>query len=124
MPIKKAIHKRQEGKKNFLPIHQKGREILVPFRDIVYLESKIRKIHLYTKDNEIQYYSTLSEEEKKLPFTNFIRIHQSYIVNFHYIREISYKKVFLVTGIQLPISERNSASVKKNYLKFRGSLIG
>lgn len=122
--IHKAIRKRRQGKINFLPIHQKGREIMVPFRDIMYLESNIRQITLNTKHDRIDYYSTLNEEEKKLPSSEFIRIHQSYIVNFYFIKEIRNRKIMLTTGKQLPISEKNSTSVRKHYLKFRGNLIG
>jgi len=122
--IQKVIRKRQQGKKNLLPVHQKGKEVLVPFRDIMYLESSIRKAFLYTRNDKIEYYSTLNEEEKKLPVSDFIRIHQSYIVNFYFIKEIYNKKVVLVTGKELPISEKNGASVRKNYLKFRGNLVG
>ncbi|WP_055108612.1 LytR/AlgR family response regulator transcription factor [Paenibacillus ihumii] len=121
--VKKAIRRRQLGTRSFLPVQQKGREVLVPFRDIIYLESRVRKVKLHTRMDQIEYYSTLNEEESKLPSSNFIRIHQSYIVNFYFIREISYKNVSLVTGLELPISGKYSASVKKNYLKFRGSLI-
>lgn len=123
LAIQKAIRKQQQGKKNLLPIKQKGKEVLIPFRDILYLESNTRKVLIYTKSDEIEYYSTLNEEEKKLPCGDFIRIHQSYIINFYYIREIYNRKVVLVTGKELPISEKNSLSVKKNYLKFRGGLI-
>ncbi|RRJ67116.1 DNA-binding response regulator [Paenibacillus oralis] len=121
--MQKVIRKRQLGIRNFLPVQQKGKEVLVPYREIMYLESRIRKVHLYTRMDRIEYYSTLNKEENKLPSSDFIRIHQSYIVNFYFIREISYKKVTLITGLELPISMKNSASVKQNYLKFRGTLI-
>ncbi len=122
--IQKVIRKRQQGKKNFLPIRQKGKELLIPFRDIMYLESNKRKVVLYTRNDKIEYYSTLNEEEMNLPVNVFIRIHQSYIVNFYFTKEISYKKIVLVTGKELPISENKNVSVRKHYLKFRGTLVG
>lgn len=122
--VQKVIRKRQHGMKKFLPIQQSGKELLVPFRDIMYIESNLRKIHLYTRNEQIDYYSTLNTEEKKLPASHFIRIHQSYMVNCYFIREISSHKVVLLTGQELPISDKKSASAKQNYLKFRGSLIG
>ncbi|WP_019636381.1 LytR/AlgR family response regulator transcription factor [Paenibacillus fonticola] len=121
--MQKAIRRQQQGQKNFLAVQQKGKDLLVPFRDILYLESKLRKVHLYTKDGKLDYYSTLNEEENKLPASDFIRIHQSYIVNFYFVRQLSYNKIMLVTGVELPVSEKRSAGVKQKYLKFRGSLI-
>ncbi|GGH15604.1 LytR/AlgR family response regulator transcription factor [Paenibacillus segetis] len=122
--IHKAIRKRQQGKINFLPVHQKGKEVLVPFRDIIFLESHIRQVIVNTREDRIEYYGTLNEEGNKLPSHDFIRIHQSYIVNFYFIKEIRSRKIVLTTGKELPISEKNSASVRMHYLKFRGDLIG
>ncbi|WP_143186400.1 LytTR family DNA-binding domain-containing protein [Paenibacillus sp. P3E] len=120
--VQKAIRIRQQGKQHFLPVQQKGKELLIPFRDIHYLESRIRRISLMTRDGEIQYYGTLGEEAQKLPARYFIRIHQSYIVNFYSVKEISARKIGLITGDELPVSEKNSIPVRKAYLSFRGSL--
>lgn len=121
--LQKAIRIRQQGKTNFLPVQQKGKELLVPFRDILYLESSIRRITLVARDREIQYYGMLKEEERKLPSGHFARIHQSYIVNLYCIKEISAKRVTLVSGKELPVSEKHSLSVRRAYLSFRGNLI-
>ncbi|MNC49309.1 accessory protein regulator protein A [compost metagenome] len=120
--LQKAIRIRRQGQTQFLPVQQKGKKLLVPYRDIVYLESSIRRITLILRDGEIQYYGMLKEEERKLPSGYFIRIHQSYIVNFHYISEISVKRIKLVTGGELPVSDKHSAAVRRAYLGFRGAL--
>lgn len=122
--IQKVIRKHQQKQTNFLPLQQKGKEILVPLRNIMYLESNKRRVILHTRDEQIDYYSTLNEEEKKLPIRDFVRIHQSYIISFYFIKEISTKVVVLITGESLPISEKYSANFKKTYLKFRGRLVG
>ncbi|OPA73269.1 hypothetical protein BVG16_29770 [Paenibacillus selenitireducens] len=116
--------KRQQNKPKLLPVHQKGSKVLFPIRDIMYLASDRRKVILHTVEGHIEYYSTLSEEENKLPAEHFVRIHQSYLVNFYYIKQIYSKKIILMNGEELPISEKQNAAVKKSYLKFRGSLIG
>jgi DNA-binding LytR/AlgR family response regulator len=120
--LHKAIRLRLQGQTHFLPVQQKGKERLVPYRDIVYLESSIRRITLVTKESEVQYYGILKEEERKLPPGMFIRIHQSYMVNFYYISEISGKRIRLITGGELPVSEKHSAAVRRAYLRFRGTL--
>ena len=121
--LHKAVRTRRQGKLNVLPVQQKGKELLIPFRDIIYLESSIRRITLVAKDGDLQYYGVLKDEAGKLPPGYFIRIHQSYIVNFYYIKEISAKRVVLLNGKELPVSEKNSLSVRKAYLSFRGALI-
>ncbi|MNO52647.1 Sensory transduction protein LytR [compost metagenome] len=122
--IEKVIRKLELGKKNFLSLQQKGKEMLIPYRDIIYLESSKRKVILHTQGDQIDYYSTLNEEEKKVPISDFVRIHQSYIVNFYFIKEIRNQYVVLINDEALPISTKFSAAFKRNYLKFRGSLVG
>lgn len=122
--IKKVLNKKAQGKINFLSVEKKGKTILIPFRDIIYFESKTRMIFLFTSKEEINYYSKLNEEEKKLIGNNFIRIHQSYIVNFYFVKEIFANKVVLVNKKELPISEKKSHFVKMSYLKFRRSIVG
>ncbi|MEK4519619.1 LytTR family DNA-binding domain-containing protein [Paenibacillus sp. FSL H8-0122] len=123
--IQKVMRKQEQGKNRFLPVYQKGQELLIPFRDILYLESSIRRVCIYTtKEDTIKYYGVLNEEEKKLPTSGFIRIHQSYIVNFSSIKQFSNRKIVLINDQELPISEKRSSAVKKGYLNFRGDFIG
>lgn len=121
--IQKLIRTRDQSKLNLLPVPQKGKELLVPYKDILYLESSSRKVIIQTKDEKIEYYSTLNTEIEKLQSVEFIRIHQSYIVNFKFVKEIGRKKVILLNQEELPISNNNSALVQKKYLQFRGGLI-
>jgi DNA-binding LytR/AlgR family response regulator len=122
--VERAVLKRSQGQKRFFPIQQKGKETLVPLKDIIYLESRIRKVLLHSRTGVFEYYSTLNEEEEKLPGSDFVRIHQSYMVNYSCIREIGHKKVVLLNGVELPVSAKQGAALKKNYLRFRGNLVG
>lgn len=122
--LEKVLRKLQQGKKNFLALQQKGKEIIIPYRDIIYLESNKRRVILHTTYDQLDYYSTLNEEEKKLAESDFVRIHQSYIVNFMFIKEIRSPSIVLISGEILPISSKYNSAFKKQYLKFRGSLVG
>ncbi|MEK5255661.1 LytTR family DNA-binding domain-containing protein [Paenibacillus sp. FSL F4-0125] len=115
--------KRQQNQPKLLPVHQCGTKILIPIRNIMYLASDRRKIILQTTEDQTEYYSTLSIEEEKLPSKQFVRIHQSYLVNFDYIKQIQGKRIVLTSGEELPISDEQSIVVKKSYLQFRGSLL-
>lgn len=101
--LARAIHKtlrlRQQGRINFLAVQLKNQELRIPHRDIHYLESSIRQITLVTQDRTLQYYGKLVEEEQKLTASHFVRIHQSYIVNFYSIQAISAKKSFLPPAV-------------------------
>lgn len=117
--IQKAVNRRKTGKRKVLPISQNGREILIPFKNIFFLESKIRKVWLHTKDGLREYYGTLNSEEPKLDSNKFVRTHQSYIVNLRYIKEISSDTLTLVNNTAIPISNSRRASVKNSYMEYR-----
>lgn len=121
--IQKATRLRQQGRTNFLAVQLKNQELRIPYLEIHYLESSIRQITLVTQDRTLQYYGKLVEEEQKLTASHFVRIHQSYIVNFYSIQAISAKKIILITGCELPVSSKYSPAVRRAYLHFRGELV-
>lgn len=117
--ISKTLRRRQEGKRKVLPVSQKGREVLIPLKIILYIESRIRKIRLFTIDETIDYYGTLNAEEQKLPTGDFIRTHQSYIVNLHYVKEITSETLILADQTKIPISGSRRSTVKDAYMAYR-----
>ncbi|WP_340021632.1 LytTR family DNA-binding domain-containing protein [Paenibacillus sp. FSL K6-1096] len=120
--IHKTIRTRQQGHTGFLAVQLKNGELRIPHRDIHYLESSIRRITVVTKQERLQYYGKLGEAAGKLPDSYFVRIHQSYIVNFYSIRAISATRILLITGCELPVSAKYSQAVRQAYLRFRGEL--
>lgn len=102
----------------------KNEEYKLPCNEIVYFESKGRKINIYMKDGGIESFNgKLSEVEKcllggKIPF---LRIHQSYLVNYHLIKSRSKGEITLVNQLKLPISkERQKEFGIKYNLLLRG----
>lgn len=120
--VHKILRMRQQNRVHYLAVQQKGRELRIPHREIHYLESSIRRITLVTTDGILQYYGKLSDEEQKLSSSHFVRIHQSYIVNFYSVKAVSARKIMLITGQELPVSDKHSPAVRKAYLNFRGEL--
>ncbi len=121
--IKKVFQKiqmlRSEGKRNVLPIQQNGHELLIPMKKILYLESNIRKVTAYALEETFEYYSTLNKEEKKLDSKEFIRTHQSYIVNLRYARKITNEGIILINNIEIPVSYSRRTNIKKTYIEYR-----
>ena len=56
-------------------------------------------------------------ENENIPF---LRIHQSYLVNYRYIKEISFYKVILFNGVELQISEDRQKIVREKYNNLMG----
>ncbi len=53
----------------------------VPFDEILYFESKLRKVRLVTSQGEYEFYDKISSIRKKLDPTLFMQIHVSYLIN-------------------------------------------
>ncbi|MCL2050942.1 MAG: LytTR family DNA-binding domain-containing protein [Lachnospiraceae bacterium] len=98
----------------------KGTAYRFPYCDIMYFESNGRKIYLHFRNDEkIFYNGKLSDIEKKLLLgkTPFLRIHQSYLVNFHFIRAKNRTEIALINGKTLPISLERQKEFPSKYMK-------
>ncbi len=70
-------------------------------RDIVYFDSCNRVIHIFMADGSIErFYGRLNDVEKELSegHHEFLRIHQSFLVNYSYIRRMSFSEVIVLIG--------------------------
>lgn len=81
-------------------------------KDILYFESKNRKIWLYTVKETYEYYGKLSEIEEELSKNDFIRIHKSYLINYRFVRQSDYKTMELMNGISIAISQSYRKKVR------------
>lgn len=64
---------------------------------------------------ENKFYGKLKDVKESLP-SNYIMIHQSYIVNVDYILKYTYEFVRLTDGTELPISKPNRKQVRQRLL--------
>lgn len=89
----------------------------IMLKDVLYFESSGRLIKIKGKDENGKFYGKLNMLEKKLENgkISFLRIHQSYLVNYRFIKEISFYKVVLYNGMELQISEDRQKSVREKY---------
>lgn len=104
-------------KKNRRFEFQQGKDYhYVPMGDIIYLESKGRKIKVVTLKNSLEFYGKLKETAPSLS-EDFIAIHQSYIVNREHIIRYAYETVELIDGTTLTISPVNRKRVRERLLR-------
>lgn len=97
----------------------------VPVKEIVYFESEKRYVHVITDKEKYTFYGRLKEVEKRVNSGKFlfIRIHQSYLVNYKYIKKITLLSVELYNGIKLRISEDRVKEVRKKFFEIaKGSI--
>ncbi len=84
--------------------------------EILYFESKLRVIKLHTKNEEISFYGKLDEIEKELEQKDFLRIHQSFLVNATKIKLLTKEEAVLISDITLPVSKSRANAVREAYL--------
>lgn len=87
----------------------------IPFQEIKYFESQRRIIIIHGEKKTEKFYGRLNDIEKnvikrKLPF---LRIHQSFLVNYRYVYEVAFDYVTLTDGTVLWISEDRRKKVSE-----------
>lgn len=84
--------------------------------EIYYFESKLRVIVIHTKNEDISFYGKLDNIEKELAEKDFIRIHQSFLVNASKIKALNKDSAELTCSITLPVSKSKATAVKQAFL--------
>lgn len=88
------------------------------YSDIVYISSNIRKINIFLKKGQIiTIYGKLSDIEDVLPKEHFWRIHQSYIVNKHFILNCQFDFVQMITDEKIPISKNYRKEIRSKIIR-------
>jgi len=114
--------------KNEQYFHYKYNKIYykVLIQNIIYFESDKRIIFVKCvekSDTIRKFYEKLDNIEKILEKSNmyFLRIHQSFLVNYKYIKEMFYDKIILLNGETLYISEDRRKTISNEYCTIIGS---
>ena len=92
----------------------------VPVGDIYYFESDGRKVEIFYKTGSDHFYEKLDEVEKRLEKEDFLRIHQSFLVNYHRIISNYPGKVILCNGTVLPVSRGRQKEMMQRMLELQG----
>lgn len=88
----------------------KGTQKRLPLQDICYFWSERRKIHVQTNNQAFVFYGKLNDVENELP-DYFIRIHNRYLVNLHFVQEVS-SDIVLCADQPLPLSRANKQALQ------------
>ena len=96
----------------------------IPFNRITYFESRGRQIHIHmtgtgSESGETDmFYGKMNDLERQLPSpqsSRFLRIHQSFLVNFDHIKSIGFTEVVMMDGTALPISADRQKTAKTQF---------
>lgn len=102
--VRKSL-KFEQRSGRFVKVKKNGRWIFIPVEEVLYVESKGRKLLIH-KNNGID-----SVYERIFKFCDiyrddFVRCHQSYAVNWNCITEMSMTEITLKNGEKIPVSRQ------------------
>lgn len=119
--LSRVILKRFNHLGKTITLTYKGVDITIAVDDILYAESKLHKMTIKMRDKEdIEFYEKLSTLETALEtYSQFVRIHQSFLVNLNYVDKLLKSEVLLNSGEMLPVSRNKEGEVREKYYKFR-----
>lgn len=81
-----------------------GKFIRLSYKDILYIESNGDYVKYYTATKYYLTHSTLKAVEEKIAHKHFMKVHRSYIVNLHKIKDIQDHSL-VIEGNVIPISK-------------------
>ena len=93
-------------------IKQDSRYIKIRLDEIMYVEALADYVNIYLENKRHTILSTMKAIEQKLPATDFVRVHRSYIVRIDRIKEIEDNTIALDDKL-IPVSR----SYKENLMK-------
>lgn len=91
--------------------------VKVPYKDILYFESKGREISLVSCKMQYIFYDNIQELSKVLP-DFFIYPHRSYLVNYELIACFKYEELIMSNGDIIPISRNKRKEIRNLQMIF------
>ena len=110
--LEELLHKQEER----FCFQFDGETIALPLCDIRYFESDRRILLIHTAQQAYKTYRKLDEVEQALKKKDFVRCHQSFLVNAHGIQKVGATALTLKTGEIIPVSKRRYRETNEAFL--------
>ncbi len=111
------LSKKNEVHNDFMFVRSDRKMIRINFAEICYIESLSDYLKIHTRDTPIVIRETMSNIEKELPETDFIRVHRSFIISLAALD--SYTSEYAeINGNAIPISRSYKSAVLEKLEKW------
>lgn len=97
----------------------------ISLEKLLYIESNMHILEFHVMEDAMKVYTmyeTLNVFETRLAENDFIRIHQSYLVNAKHIKNVVRCKAILTNGVELSIPKARYTEVKKKFVACQGEV--
>lgn len=111
LAIKKIIN---DSHSHLIPLLVRGKKVLINPNEIMYIESHLHKVKVICINEIKEFYMKLDDISNILkPYSHFIRCHNSYIVNTHFIKEFNTTNITMKDNTNITISRKYKSEVKE-----------
>lgn len=114
----KVTHNMQQKTERLFFEQIGGTSVILSPADILYFERKGRITYIITKYGNYSIRDKLRDVMKRLPMTDFVRCHNSFIVYFPAVREMGKGQFVLNDGSRIMISRSHAKAVKNAFMKW------
>jgi DNA-binding LytR/AlgR family response regulator len=115
--LDKAVVTIESEAEKILTVTINREDIFIPRRDIIYVESSLHYIIIYTEKEQHKVKMPLAEIENKLG-GGFFKCTRSFIVGLRYVRRISKNEVTLMNGVSVPLGRGLYKDINKAFIRY------
>ena len=112
--VVECVNRRMIEDCNMVSFHTKRKMLAVNAREVFYVESRKHNVLIYQNGIPYKFRMKMDECLAQMP-DYFIRVHQSYAVNFHYIDSFQRGGIILQSGNKVTVSRKYFTQAKKRY---------
>ena len=111
------VGKRTQQTNGQLFVKTRNRNATFNQSDILYIESRAKKVEIHTKTDTVEAYAAIGELEKQL-VGSFYRCHRGYLVNMAFIMEYGNDSITLNNGETIILSKDKYSEFVKVYMRY------
>lgn len=111
------VTKKKQNPSGQIFIKTRSQSITLEQSDVLYIESRAKKVEIHTKTNIVEAYAAISELEKQL-VGSFYRCHRGYLVNMAFIAGYENDSITLNNGETIILSKDKYSEFVKVYMRY------
>lgn len=114
-----TILQKKKNKEREMEFSFVGGKRKVLLKEILFIESKSHQLWFERTGENLYMYGRIDELEVILSNYDFIRTHQSFLVNLVHIEKINNYLLYLSNGAIIPVTKQRYTKVKEQYLSYK-----
>lgn len=111
------VEKQRKRKTEPIFIKTRNRNITLEQKNILYIESRAKKVEIHTNTEVVEAYGAMHELQKQLS-DSFYRCHRGYLVNMAFVSEYSNDSIILNNGEAVILAKEKYSEFVKAYMRY------